>query len=114
MPPGVKIPVHHDTGYWVKYTHRVHVAIITDPSVDFFVGPNEAGIQKYDFGEGRIVELNNQAKHAVTNNWDQGRVHLIFDYVDESFPLQRYIMSKGEQVYQTRRSIDLARHGNSM
>ena len=113
MPPGVKIPVHHDTGYWVKYTHRVHVAIITDPSVDFFVGPNEAGIQKYDFGEGRIVELNNQAKHAVTNNWDQGRVHLIFDYVDESFPLQRYIMSKGEQVYQTRRSIDLARHEGS-
>ena len=113
MPPGVKIPVHHDTGHWVKHTHRVHVAIITDPSVDFFVGPNDAGMKKYDFGEGRVVELNNQAKHAVTNNWSQGRVHLIFDYVDESFPLERYILSKGEQVYQTRRSIDLARHEGS-
>ena len=113
MPPGVKIPVHHDTGYWVKHTHRVHVAIITDPSVDFFVGPNDSGIKKYDFCEGRIVELNNQAKHAVSNNWNQGRVHLIFDYVDESFPLQRYTLSKGEKVYQTRRSIDLARHEGS-
>jgi hypothetical protein len=22
MPPGVDIPVHHDTGHWVKHTHR--------------------------------------------------------------------------------------------
>ena len=22
MPPGMSIPVHHDTGYWVKHTHR--------------------------------------------------------------------------------------------
>ena len=22
IPPGVNIPVHHDTGYWVKHTHR--------------------------------------------------------------------------------------------
>ena len=110
MPPGVKIPVHHDTGYWVKHTHRIHVAIITDPSVDFFVGENETSIQKYDFSEGRIVELNNQAKHAVTNNWNQGRVHLIFDYVDEAFPLIRYTLNKGEAVHQTRRSIDLERH----
>jgi hypothetical protein len=22
MPPGCVIPVHHDTGYWVKHTHR--------------------------------------------------------------------------------------------
>ena len=49
----------------------------------------------------------------MSNNWSQGRVHLIFDYVDESFPLQRYTLSKGEKVYQTRRSIDLARHEGS-
>ena len=25
MPPGMTIPVHHDTGYWVKHAHRIHV-----------------------------------------------------------------------------------------
>lgn len=30
MPPGCVIPVHHDTGHWVKHSHRVHVAIVTD------------------------------------------------------------------------------------
>jgi hypothetical protein len=25
MPPRMDIPVHHDTGYWVKHTHRIHV-----------------------------------------------------------------------------------------
>lgn len=46
MPPGVSIPVHHDTGYWVKYCHRVHVAIDTGAEVDFFVGPTNDKMQK--------------------------------------------------------------------
>lgn len=113
MPPGVEIPVHHDTGFWVQHTHRIHVPIITGPGVDFFVGHSNETIEKYQFNEGRVVELNNQAKHAVSNNWNQGRVHLIFDYVDEGFPLTRYTLKKGEEVHQTRRSIDLARHEGS-
>ncbi len=28
MPPSMEIPVHHDTGYWVKHTHRIHVSSI--------------------------------------------------------------------------------------
>jgi len=54
------------------------------------------------------VELNNQAKHAVTNNMNRNRVHLIFDYVDDH-PVTRHALMPGEVVYQTRRSIDLAR-----
>ena len=30
MPPGVDIPVHHDCGFWVRHTHRVHVPITTN------------------------------------------------------------------------------------
>ena len=63
---------------------------------------------QYLFDEGRIVELNNQAKHTVTNNMSRNRIHLIFDYVDEH-PLTRHRLQPGEVVYQTRRSIDLAR-----
>jgi len=112
MPPGLSIPVHHDTGYWVKHTHRVHVAIDTGPGVDFLVGRSDDDMHKHCFDEGRIVELNNQAKHAVVNNWDRNRIHLIFDFVDD-FPLTRYLLTPGEEVRQTRRSLDLVREEGS-
>jgi hypothetical protein len=102
---GVIIPVHHDTGHWVKHTHRVHVPIITGPELEFLVGPNDQSMQSYDVSEGRIIELNNQAKHAVTNNLSFYRVHLIFDYV-EDFPITRYTLQPGQILHQTRRSID--------
>ena len=115
MPPGMSIPVHHDTGYWVKHTHRLHVAIESGEGVDFFVGPTNESLLRYSFSEGRIVELNNQAKHAVTNGMtDKWRVHLIFDYVDSDYPIQsRYVLQPGEVVHQTRRSIDLKREVGS-
>lgn len=48
------------------------------------MGPDEEHMSKVMFDEGRVVELNNQAKHAVTNGWSRNRVHLILDYVDVS------------------------------
>lgn len=46
MPPGVKIPVHHDTGFWVQHTHRVHLAIHSGEEVEFWVGHNEDSMQQ--------------------------------------------------------------------
>ena len=46
MGPGISIPVHHDTGYWVKHTHRIHVAIESGELVDFTVGPTEDNLKK--------------------------------------------------------------------
>lgn len=46
MPPGSSIPVHHDTGNWVKHTHRCHLAIQTDDQVDFMIGPNPENMKK--------------------------------------------------------------------
>lgn len=111
MPPGVKIPIHHDTGHWVKHTHRCHLAVETGEGVVFLVGPTEDKMKQVYFREGNITELNNQAKHAVSNNMDKHRIHLIFDYVDEDYSgdMQRTLLKPGEVVYQTRRSIDLAR-----
>ena len=57
MPPGMSIPVHHDTGYWVKHTHRCHVAIIIGSEVEFFVGPTDDAMRRISFDEGRIVEV---------------------------------------------------------
>jgi hypothetical protein len=108
----MSIPVHHDTGYWVKHTHRIHVPIITGERVDFLVGPTEERMRKVLFEEGSIVELNNQAKHAVTNNEAFWRVHLIFDYV-EDHPVTRFAVGPGEKIYQTRRSLDLEREAGT-
>lgn len=112
MPPGLDIPVHHDTGYWVKHTHRVHVAIETGDMVDFMVGPNDCNMTKMLFDQGRIVELNNQAKHAVRNSMDRYRIHLIFDYV-EDHPVNRLTILPNERILQTRRSIDLEREAGT-
>lgn len=46
IPPGVTIPVHHDTGYWVKHTHRCHLAIVTSKDVEFKVGPTTDSMKK--------------------------------------------------------------------
>ena len=125
LPPGVTIPIHHDTGEWVKYTHRVHVPIIVpDPSkVLFRCGPTETSMDRIDCTPGHIFEMNNQAKHAVTNGGTEFRVHLILDYVDPSFfkrradqncPVRRVNLSAGEIITQTRRSIDRAKEAGSL
>ena len=117
LPPGVTIPVHHDTGEWVKATHRVHVpVIVSDPSkVLFRVGATVETIQRIDCTPGHVFEINNQAKHAVSNCGEDCRVHLILDYstptslpVDGGEPTQvpHIVLEPGERLVQTRRSID--------
>ncbi|CAM9394351.1 unnamed protein product [Phaeothamnion confervicola] len=105
MPPGCVIPPHHDTGAWVPLTHRLHVALKTDPDhVDFKVGATFEDMVGVRFEEGAIVELNNQAKHAVHNRWHRHRVHMIFDYV-EDYPLTTRTLRIGDRLNQTRRTI---------
>lgn len=113
LPPGVTIPVHNDSGEWVKCTHRVHVPILVhDPtkvlfrcgrSTDFL----EATIR---CAEGHVFEINNQAQHTVSNCDSDYRVHLILDYVDPEFLEHnrkgRIQLQPGEKLLQTRRSID--------
>ncbi len=111
LPGGVTIPVHHDTGEWVRKTHRVHVPIVVnDPDkVLFQCGPNESSLQRINCTPGHIFEMNNQAKHAVSNCQNEYRVHLILDYVDACFKVKTRIkLSPGETLLQTRRSIDRA------
>jgi hypothetical protein len=59
-----------------------------------------------------VYELNNQSKHYVSNWGEQARVHLIFDYVDNDslLPQSLEVLTRGECLAQTRRSIDRKRH----
>jgi len=77
--------------------------------------PNDGGGTRVDLKEGRIFEMNNQHKHAVSNCSHQHRVHLILDYIDPESVGERKAGEKlelriellgGEKLIQTRRSID--------
>ncbi len=117
LPPHTTIPVHHDTGAWVSKTHRVHVPIVVDnpDQILFRCGPTESSMQRVNCTPGHVFEMNNQAKHAVSNCQENQkyRVHLILDYVDakksktDGTP-HRIKLKPGEILLQTRRSIDRA------
>jgi len=78
------------------------------------VDPSQGGGERVDLTEGRVFEMNNQHKHAVSNCSEFYRVHLILDYIDEetaSAPNfeglpSRVPLERGETLIQTRRTID--------
>jgi len=111
LPPQVTIPVHHDTGAWVKMTHRIHIPVIVkDPNLILFrCGVTPSTLQRVNAAPGHIFEMNNQAKHAVSNcSKTHHRVHLILDYVDrdQENSYNRIRLPPGETLLQTRRTID--------
>jgi len=118
LPPGVTIPLHQDSGAWVKRTHRVHVPILVEhPSeVIFRVGVTDDLLERIDCTPGHVFEMNNQCRHAVSNCSDDFRVHLILDYVDAAVApsttltttttIPRIQLEAGERLLQTRRSVD--------
>lgn len=81
MAPGGVIQPHRDGNPAAKWPHKIHVPLLTNEQVTFFV--DGAG---YKMEEGEAVEVNNMAVHAVTNAGTTPRVHLIFEYYDLDQP----------------------------
>jgi Aspartyl/Asparaginyl beta-hydroxylase len=109
LPPNTTIPVHFDTGEWVKHTHRIHVPILVHDvsKIVFCCGPSLQEMATIECRPGHVFEINNQAQHCVSNCDTDYRVHLILDYVDEEYKLPpRHALACGETVVQTRRSLD--------
>ena len=75
MPPNWNIRKHRDSGLSLMAVHRTHIPITTNKSIKFMVG-NEVKNLK----EGEVWEINNADTHAVNNESDKDRVHLIVDY----------------------------------
>jgi hypothetical protein len=69
-------------------------------------------MQRIDCTPGHIFEINNQAKHAVSNCDSDHRVHLIIDYIHGPLP-SRILLEPGEELIQTRRSIDRLKDMNA-
>jgi len=86
MAPGGVILPHRDTNPAAKWPHKIHVPIVTNEDVVFFVGGTG-----YHFPEGEAVEVNNMGSHAVKNRGTTDRIHLIFEYFDLDQPEPEWI-----------------------
>lgn len=86
MAPGGVIKPHRDANPAAKWPHKIHVPVRTNDKVAFFVGGTD-----YRFAEGEAAEVNNMAVHAVQNNGDSDRIHLIFEYYDLDQPAPGWI-----------------------
>jgi len=76
MSANSEIGEHNDNGYSLGRAHRIHLPIVTNKQVEFFVGGQGKAL-----AEGELWEINNRKKHSVINNSDEDRIHFIFDFV---------------------------------
>jgi len=81
MAPGGIIHPHTDSNPAAQWPHKIHVPILTNPKVAFLSGGSV-----HHFPEGEAVEVNNLGIHAVNNDGDSDRIHLIFEYYDADQP----------------------------
>lgn len=81
MSPGGVIHPHRDQNPAAKWPHKVHVPLLTNPDVTFYVEGTG-----YQLVEGEAVEVNNMGLHAVENRGSSDRIHLIFEYYDLDQP----------------------------
>jgi hypothetical protein len=73
------IPVHTDSGYSLLKCHRIHIPIVSNERSFFMVGGERKVMH-----EGEMWEINNATLHAVDNQSDEDRIHLIIDWVPNS------------------------------
>lgn len=86
MAPGGVIKPHRDANPAAKWPHKVHVPLLTNDQVTFFIDGTG-----YHLPEGEAVEVSNMALHAVHNDGDTDRIHLIFEYYDLDQPAPAWV-----------------------
>jgi hypothetical protein len=78
LPPGANIPPHRDVSPALYMSHRCHLPVVTNPSVDFFIDGVSHKLQA-----GKVYEFDNTRMHAVANRGAATRVHLICDVMPQ-------------------------------
>lgn len=89
MPPGGVIRPHCDACPSAKWPHKIHVPLLTNDKVTFFID----GIG-YHLAGGEAVEVSNMAVHSVENAGASDRIHLIFEYYDLDQPPPHWLASQ--------------------
>jgi hypothetical protein len=81
MPPGGDNNPHQHTNVAARWPQKNHVPITTNDRVAFWIDG-----RAYHLPVGEVFEVNNMAVHAVRNDGDTDRIHLIFEYYDADQP----------------------------
>lgn len=79
LKAGRSIQAHIDKPGSCEAPHKIHVPVVTDPMVRFYVEDRD-----YLLERGRAYEVNNRVMHHVVNRSALDRVHLVFDYYDSN------------------------------
>lgn len=79
LPAKKEIPLHRDGGYYLLSVHRCHIPIITNDSVEFYLNGDVINMKA-----GVCHEINNARDHAVRNNGETDRIHLVMDIIPMS------------------------------
>lgn len=69
------ITAHVDNNQGLELCHRVHIPIITNENVLFYIDGEEKNMK-----QGEMWEIDNQKMHWVKNQSDEDRIHFIVDY----------------------------------
>lgn len=85
LPAGAEITAHRDGGRFPAFPHKLHIALDTNPHVEFYVDPEWRHIPR-----GQLVEVNNNLTHAVRNDGETPRVHLIFECFESPVDPERH------------------------
>lgn len=75
LKAGGQIPDHCDGAVALRMVHRIHIPIITNDSVHFFINDIDHSMKV-----GEIAEIDNTRFHSVRNDSQEDRIHLIIDY----------------------------------
>jgi hypothetical protein len=75
LMPGSVIRMHVDNGDYFLQTLRIHVPVVSDPSVAMI-----SDDRVYSMQPGEAWALNNSTHHGVLSGWSQPRIHLICDF----------------------------------
>jgi len=85
LPPGKVIGEHVDSGLtWESGLLRIHIPIVTDPDVDFFIDGDKMNWKPGEFWFGDFT-----MPHRLHNRSDVVRVHIVMDcrLTEEALPL---------------------------
>ena len=79
---GSIIKPHIDNGLEFLFCHRIHIPIITNANIYFFIED-----KKFNLKCNNVYEVNNYKEHSVINmnENDFERIHLIIDFIENKY-----------------------------
>lgn len=88
LTPGASVSQHTDGHYFWRNHLRIHIPLVTHPTVAFYCGPEEVHM-----AAGEAWTFDNWLPHSVENRSGHSRIHLVIDTVG-SADLWRWVAGR--------------------